>query len=238
MSIGGDSKFIGGANAPFGGGSVYDFGARGISNAGDVFDRVSRGGSIAEAIPHYMNPYTDEVIDRSLADMDKFGQTQLNHLGANATQAGAFGGARHGIAEGTLLGEINQNAGDLASNLRHNGFGTAAGLAGQDVGMAVDAASRGADLGFGSYDLGRTISSDQMQAGGLQQALQQMILDRAGGQFSAVAGQPAGMLDMMMSAIGMSPLNNARTQTQSYTPGLFDYLSLAAGMGSSWLGAQ
>jgi len=237
MSIGGDNKFIGTGGA-FGGDSIYDFGARNISNAGDVYNKVMRGGSIAELMPTYMNPYTDEVINRSLVDIGRAGETGLNTLGANAETAGAFGGSRHGLAEADLLTGLNKNAGDLAAGLRHQGFTTAGGLAGQDVAASMDAASRGHQLGMDAYGLGRQSTQDQMQAGTMQQMLTQMIFDKAGGQFDTQAGQPANMLDMVLSALGMSPLNNAKTQTSSYDPGMFDYLKIAAGLGSAALGAN
>ena len=48
----------------------------------------------------YMNPYTQEVIDRSLADLERARLSATNNLGFSASQAGAFGGSRHGVAEG------------------------------------------------------------------------------------------------------------------------------------------
>lgn len=233
MSIGGDSKFIGGANTPFGGSDIYGFGARNISNAGGVYDRVARGGAASELMPMYMNPYTNEVIDRTSADITRMGQQQLNQVGADATRMGAFGGSRHGVVEGLTNSEMQKNIADASAQLRHAGFNTAAGLAQNDVGQALGAAGAMGNLGFGAYDLGRTIAGDQMQAGGIQQGLMQMILDKAGQQFQQTANQPASMLDMLLSATGMSPMNSERTQTQTYTPGLFDYLSLGAGTASS-----
>ena len=50
-------------------------------------------------IAEYMNPYTDSVIDSTMADLDKARLTALNSTGAAASRGGAFGGDRHGIME-------------------------------------------------------------------------------------------------------------------------------------------
>jgi len=47
----------------------------------------------------FMNPYQDAVTKQGLDELRRQGTMGLNQISANAAQAGAFGGARHGIAE-------------------------------------------------------------------------------------------------------------------------------------------
>ena len=47
----------------------------------------------------YMSPYQQDVIDTTLAEFDKQAQIGKLGLGKSASEAGAFGGARHGIAQ-------------------------------------------------------------------------------------------------------------------------------------------
>jgi len=47
----------------------------------------------------FMNPYQDAVTKQGLDEMRRQGTQGLNQISANAVGAGAFGGARHGIAE-------------------------------------------------------------------------------------------------------------------------------------------
>ena len=47
----------------------------------------------------YMSPYQQDVIDTTLAEFDKQAADWKIGLGKSASQAGAFGGARHGIAQ-------------------------------------------------------------------------------------------------------------------------------------------
>jgi hypothetical protein len=62
----------------------------------------------------------------------------------------------------------------------------------------------------------------------LQQGMNQMLLDDARGMFGQYVNQPQNLLDLRSSAAALSPLNQAGSSTSSYTPGLFDYLSLGA----------
>ena len=40
----------------------------------------------------YMNPYTQQVVDRTQADIERQRQMAINNMGAAATRANAFGG--------------------------------------------------------------------------------------------------------------------------------------------------
>ena len=53
----------------------------------------------APNIGQFMNPYTKQVTQNTLADLERQRQMQMNTLGAQASGARAFGGSRHGVAE-------------------------------------------------------------------------------------------------------------------------------------------
>ena len=57
----------------------------------------------------YTNPYQQAVIDATLQRLDEEGLRAQNQLGAQAVQAGAFGGSRFGV-ESAQLGENLQDA--------------------------------------------------------------------------------------------------------------------------------
>ena len=84
-------------------------------------------------IGQYMNPYTQEVIDASMADLEKARQRAVGNIGQQATAAKAFGGSRHGVAEALTSGEYGTQAGQTIARLRQQGFDTAANLMQQDV---------------------------------------------------------------------------------------------------------
>ena len=81
----------------------------------------------------YLNPYTNQVVDASLADLENQRAVQYNGLASQAQAAGAFGGSRFGVAQGQFEADALRNKSLLAAQLRNQGFETAAGLASQDV---------------------------------------------------------------------------------------------------------
>lgn len=102
----------------------------------------------ATAAQQFMNPYQQQVIDQL---NQQFGvQNQMTTQGINdqATRAGAFGGSRHGVAQGVALGENARNQGLLTANVLNQGFENAMGRAGQVAGLGQNAAAQGAQLGM------------------------------------------------------------------------------------------
>ena len=77
----------------------------------------------------YMSPYQQQVIDTTLAEFDKQAQKSRLGLGKTASDAGAFGGARHGIAESEYDAASDMNRGALLAQMQNQGFGQ--GLQGQ-----------------------------------------------------------------------------------------------------------
>lgn len=81
----------------------------------------------------YMSPYTQEVIDRTQQDIARQQAGQLNVLGSQAQTAGAFGGGRHGLAEGAMMGEYGRTFGDIAAQQRQAGYEQALQSAQYDI---------------------------------------------------------------------------------------------------------
>ena len=77
----------------------------------------------------YMSPYQTDVINKTMAEFDKQAQKSRLGLGKTASDAGAFGGARHGIAEAEYDAASDMNRGMLQSGLLEKGFGQAQNLA-------------------------------------------------------------------------------------------------------------
>ena len=77
----------------------------------------------------YMSPYQQDVIDKTMAEFDKQAKISRLGLGKTASDAGAFGGARHGIAEAQYDATSDMNRGMLQSGLLQQGFNV--GQAGQ-----------------------------------------------------------------------------------------------------------
>lgn len=78
--------------------------------------------SVEQQIQPFLNPYMDQVIGGVNQQFDRLrGQAQAG-VNQAATQAGAFGGARHGVAQGVRLGEIDRAEGQQVGQLLGSGF--------------------------------------------------------------------------------------------------------------------
>ena len=181
----------------------------------------------------YMNPYESQVVGQSLQDLERARQMQANQLGAQASQAGAFGGSRQAIMESELGRNYLDQAARTASQLRLGGFQNAQQMAGQDIGYGLqgsqnrlNAASQLGQLSNLGFGQGMALQDQAMQQGSLAQGINQMLIDAAKGQYAGYTGAPAQSLQYLTGAIGATPA--PMSQTTSKQPGLFDYLTMAA----------
>ena len=192
-----------------------------FNQAAGAYNTALQGPNIGQ----FMNPFTQQVTNRTGMDMLRQAQMQQNQLGAQATAAKAFGGSRHGVAEGTMLGDYGRAFGDQAANLNMQGFNTALGAAQQQQGMMSQLAGQG-------FGFGQQINNQQMQQGAMQQALMQSLIDASRGQFQGFAGAPAQSLQLPLAAVGASNMGQ-QTQTTQNRPGLLGILGgVASGIGS------
>lgn len=143
-------------------------------------------------IGQYLNPYTQEVIDTSMADLEKARQRAVQQIGQQATAAKAFGGSRHGVAEALTSGEYGTQAGQTIARLRQQGFDTAANLMQQDIARQQQSA------------LANQAALNQMaqfNAGQMQQAnLANQAAGLQGAQFRLGAASQLGNLGQQQTA--------------------------------------
>jgi hypothetical protein len=169
------------------------------------------------------------VTGQTLSDLERQRQMQMNTLGQQATQAGAFGGSRHGVAEALTNEGFARQGAQAFGNLQQQGFNTALGAAQQQQQTQLGAANQMANLANLGFGFGTQLNQQQAQQGALQQGLQQMLIDAAKGQYQGFTGAPQQALQLPMAAVGAANMGQ-QTQTQQYKPGLFNYLTAFAGM--------
>jgi len=107
----------------------------------------------------FMNPYQEDVINRSLGDIETSRQMADLRDRQAATAANAFGGSRQGVQASLTNAAALKQAADLSANMRQQGYGQAANLA--------------------QYARGQNIQGGQnvMALGGARQQLLQSQLD-------------------------------------------------------------
>lgn len=103
---------------------------------------------------------------------------------------------------------------------------------GQFTGAGVRAGAAGqlAGLGQQMFGQGQDITRQQQEFGLRQQAMNQALIDAARNQATGFANAPQTSIGLPLQAVGAANMGQ-RTQTQSYNPGLFDFLGLGAGIG-------
>ena len=131
-------------------------------------------GQVANAnLSAYTNPYESQVVDATLADLERSRLMQQNQLGSQATAARAFGGSRQGIAEAETNRGFAQQAANAAAGLRQAGYQNAQQLAGQDIGrqMQVDTQNQAALNAQRAFGATQGMTAQQLNQGaGLQGA--------------------------------------------------------------------
>ena len=170
----------------------------------------------------YQNPYTQQVIDTTQADIERQRQMAINNMGAAAERANAFGGSRQGIAEGVTNAEYGRVAANTLAPLRMQGYNTAMSNAFADRGDRLGAASQLGSLANQAFTTGRTLNQDMMQQGILQQALQQSLIDAARQDFAGYSNSPMQSLAPTIAALGAAPVPQSSTTKQS--PGILGIL--------------
>ena len=183
----------------------------------------------------YQNPFQTQVIDNTLGDLNRARQMQIQSDQDAAIGRGAFGGSRSALLESETNRNFADRAGNIAADLRSRGFDRATNLAGMDI----DNEFR--NRGFQAGLLGNQLSDQYRNLGllsgigGQQQGLQQRGMDAGYNEFFRAIGYGPQQLGLL--AQGVSALPNQTNTTNSYKPGMGDYLGGAAGLlGSAWTG--
>jgi len=233
------------AGAPTGGFNVNQAAASGIQQAGmgtqgELGYRPMAIGAPSQAnLQQYTNPYETQVVNQSLADLERSRLMAQNVGGAQASAANAYGGSRQGIAEAETNRAFADQAARTASGLRQTGYQNAQTMArdaqvrNQSAGLSgstqrLNAANQLGSLSNLGFGMGQTIQNRMDQQGAMQQALQQQLINAGKNQYAGYTGAPAQSLQYLLSAVGGAPAVNSTEK--GYEPGLFDYLTLGLGI--------
>lgn len=193
--------------------------AMGLGNAMDFTNQAMSGPLNVGA---FNNPYQDEVVGTIQDDIERQRQMAMNNIGAQAQAAGAYGGSRQGILEGTTNAEFGRMATNALAPIRMQGYNTAMSNAMADRNQRLGAANQLGLLSNQAFTTGRTINNDLMSQGLLQQALQQQLIDAARTDFGNYAASPADSLTMPLTALGVVPKPESTMTTNN--PGILGTL--------------
>lgn len=176
--------------------------------------------TIASGMAAYQNPYTEQVVNTTLSDIDRARQMANQQTAAQAVRARAFGGSRQGVAEAETNRAAMEQAARTAAQLRSQGFQQAGELAARDIGFGLQGATQdiaaaqqlGA-LGALGQTAGLTGAQALGQVGEQQRALTQANMTQAYEDFLRQFQYPVEQLRIRQSALGMAPMQGTTTTT-------------------------
>ena len=202
-------------------------------NAGQNYQNAATDPS---QMQQYMSPYIEDVVNRQQANLARNSQVASTNNAAQAAKAGAFGGSRFGVQEGTRQGELSRQQGDVAAQGYQNAFQNAQqaqqfranlGLQGmqqglgalgmglQGYGQGIQGAQALGQLGQTQFGQQKDIINALQSAGGQQQGLQQQYLTQQYQDFLTQRGYPQQQLSFMSDMLRGLPLS--QTSQQQYT---------------------
>jgi len=191
-------------------------------------------------IARYQNPFTEQVLEPALADIQRRQDMQQQRAQDRAIRAGAFGGSRSALIESEATRPFAEEAAQTIAGLRSAGFGQALGMAERDAARRQQAAINQANLelrareqqaGLLGSELGEQYRTLGLLSGigGQQRALEQARIQAQRGEFERELDFPAYQLGLLQAASGqISPaVIGQRVQKET---GLGDILAAGAGL--------
>ena len=118
-----------GQNAVYGGMNMYGQGIGATQQGINTIGR-SMGQFKGQGYENFMDPYTNEVINQSMRDINRAGAIEGMGLDAQAVGAGAFGGSRQGVQRSELSRNVMDTKARTSADLRSQGFSQAMDRAG------------------------------------------------------------------------------------------------------------
>jgi hypothetical protein len=187
------------------------------------------GQSAAQTVGQYMNPYTENVVNR----IGELGTRALREqvlpgIEGEMIRAGQFGGTRQAELTGRAIRDATEGISAQQSQALERGFA-------QSLGAAQQEQTRQGALASQAQQLGLTGLGALQQAGGMQQAQTQRNLDLAASDFERQFAYPQEQVKGMIGALqGVAPaVPKAATKVGMEVPGVMSP-SLLASLGSTF----
>jgi hypothetical protein len=156
-------------------------------------------------IEPYMNPYTQQVIDRTAADMTRQNQMQALQDRATMTNAGAFGGSRDALLRAESAANLTRGIGDMSAGQRQQAYDRAIQQFNQEQDRGMTAQEKANLYGLDAL-------AAQAKAGETMRQVEQDKLSAQYGQFREQRDFPFKQVQYMQSLLQGLPL-----AAQSYT---------------------
>lgn len=168
-----------------------------------MIDSIGEGGDVKA----YMSPYIDNVLNRTqdrIRQSTNSARQWQSNMGAH--QDGAFGDARHGIADAMIEERGVQQMGDAAAEAYAQAYNDAQGMRQFDIGNL-----------FGAEEMDSAKQRDLLgyidalyRSGSNQQNLDQQSMTLGYEDFLRQLGYPADQLNLLISGLTNSPYSSTQ----------------------------
>tara|TARA_R100000697_G_scaffold29822_1_gene39565 strand:+ start:144 stop:1049 length:906 start_codon:yes stop_codon:yes gene_type:complete len=230
------------ANALGGVGSFAPFLQQGSTAVQQGIAGAQGAGFTPTSFQDFMNPFTEQVIDKTLEDIAFEGAKQQAQLGAASVGQGAFGGSRQAIAQGEIAANVADQQARTGAQLRSAGFQQAQNLAQQAARQQLAQAQLAGQLGVSQAGLGQLGQQMGVQdintllgIGSLQQQQGQRELDVARANTLAEQALPFQQIGFMSDIFrGVPALQQTFSRTTTPPPSTSSQLF---GLAQAGLGA-
>lgn len=170
----------------------------------------------AQTAQQYMNPYAQTALQPQIQALNlQQGQQQMAN-DKNATMSGAFGDARHGVAQGLTNYYGDQALNNIEATGMNHAYDTGLQAFQQGQQQQLQAGGQLGQQAGQQQQMGLTGANAVFGAGTQEQQLQQQQLTEAYNNFQNQVNYPQQMLNTRLSALSNSPYNT--TQYQSLAP--------------------
>lgn len=166
-----------------------------------VLDATGSAQGISTGIGNFLNPYTSQVIDQSMQDLDRARLLQQQGINSQAASRGAFGGSRQAIAETENNRNFLDQQARTSAQLRAQGFDNAVTQFQNNNSQRLAAGGQMAQLGAVGQSLGLNAANALSASGLLQQQQVQRSYDLANQDFTNQFNYPLQQLAIRQSGI-------------------------------------
>lgn len=221
--------------------SSNNTGASDLNTASDATQGILNGpgvtaGQISSTdLTPYLNPYTDDVVNSSMSDLERARQIQQVQDNQNATGNNAFGGSRQGVQDSLTNDAYLRNVASTTSALRSAGYDKAVSAAQGDITNKLNADEFNTNTKSSAATTLANMSNEELtqalqRAGALASSGQitdqnnQAQDDAAYQEFMRMINDPIQKQSLLNSALSSQPVQQTTTSTAKSSPGLGDIL--------------
>lgn len=183
-------------------------------------------------IETYLNPYTQNVIDTTMSDLERQRQIAQQGTGDRAIAARAFGGDRFGLSEAETNRAAFDTMAKTAAQLRSQGYDTATQTAMGVANLGLTAGDRLAALSDQERQQALQNASTLETVGAAEQAQTQRELDDLYRRFQEEQQYPAAQTNYLANIFKAAPASGGIT-TQTTTPSTMSQIGQGISSGAA-----